>query len=119
MAKKSTILYIPMGVGLGKWKFAWRVVGDTLSGSKIRAALGIKKVNAQDPKGRDNLVFGANLPTPARVRINFEGGGSTESWCAVDKLRGVTEGNNLVNKTWDVEGKFKNRVINSVTQING
>lgn len=116
---KSTTLYINLGSGLGgaiaPVKYGWRVTGDTLSGKSIRAALGIK-VAKEAEKG---IVYGANNPKPARVRINFEGGGSTSSFCDPSKLEGVTYGGALNKKTWDIEGKFKNRKISTVTSIQG
>jgi hypothetical protein len=108
----STVLYTKLGKVI---KYAWRVAGDTLSGSKVRAALGIIKAK----EGEKDLVFGANSPKPAKVRINFEGGGSTESFCSPDKLTDVTVNGTMNKMTWDVEGKFKNKKISSVTAIQG
>lgn len=114
---KSTVLYITLGSGAGinAIKYAWRVTGDTLSGKTIRAALGIN-VAKENEKG---LVFGANFPKPARVRINFEGGGSTLSFCDPSKVENVTVNGALNKKTYDVEGRFRNRKISSVTSVQG
>lgn len=111
--------YINLGSGIGgafaPMKYAWRVAGDTLSGKKIREALGIKEAK----EGEKGLIFGANSPKPARVRVNFEGGGSTTTFCDPSKVEGVTIGGALNKKTWDVAGKFFNRKISSVTSVQG
>lgn len=115
----STTYFIELGSGIPgfqtKIKYAWRVAGDTLSGSKIRSALGIKKAKDNEP----GLVFGANFPKPAKVRVNFEKGGSTTTFCDPSKLEQILVKGALKGKTWDVRGKFFNKKISSVTAIQG
>ena len=109
---KSTILYVKLGKSI---KYGWRVTGDTLSGKTIRDALGIIKAKENE----QDIVMGANSPKPARVRINFEGGGSTLSFCDPAKLENVTIKGALNKKTYDIEGKFKNKKVSSVTIVQG
>lgn len=113
-----TVLYINLGSGLkgtvSPVKYAWRINNDPPSAAILKALGWVKAKEAE--KG---LVFGANSPKPARVRINFEGGGSTEAFCDPAKLEGVTYGGALNKKKWDVKGKFFDRKISSVTAIQG
>ena len=114
----ATVLFINLGSGLGgavaPIKYAWRTNNDAPS-KAIRDALGIK-VAKENEKA---LVYGANSPKPARVRINFEGGGSTQSFCDPSKLENVTYGGAINKKKWDVKGRFFDRKISSVTSIQG
>jgi hypothetical protein len=116
--KKPQVVYINIGSGLkgaiSPVKYAWRLPQKPPA-KAIRDALGwvVAKENEKA------LVFGANSPKPARVRINFEGGGSTMAFCDPSKLENVTYGGALNKKKWDVAGKFFNRPISSVTAIQG
>ncbi len=114
----ATVLFINLGAGLSgatsPVKYAWRYANDA-PGKAIRDALGYK-VAKENEKG---LVFGANSPKPSRVRINFEGGGSTTAFCDPGKLENVTVGGALNKKKWDVKGKFFDRKISTVTSIQG
>ncbi len=76
-----------------KINLAWRAESNKYS--SIAATLGIKKAT----NSTTGLVFGANQPRLARVRLNFEGGGSQIVFCAPDKVADATEGGKLVGKT--------------------
>lgn len=114
----ATVLFIKLGSGLGgaisPMKYAWRTKNKAPS-KGILSALGWFEAKESET----GLVFGANNPKPARVRINFEGGGSTTAFCDPSKVEGVTIGGKLNKKKWNVEGRFLNRKISSVTAIQG
>lgn len=116
MAKeaKSQVLYINVGgsVGnIGAVRFAWRARKDAYKG--LAAALGVVIAKDTD-KG---LLFGANHPCPAKVRITYtrENGdtGSAIRYCEPDKLSAVTTGGTLNGKKITINGKELN--INNVT----
>lgn len=55
-------------IEIGDVKYAWRAENDKYK--DIAAACGIKKADDKT----NNLVFGANIPKPVRVRLNFKPG---------------------------------------------
>ena len=113
----ATVYYIKIGSGIGgaivPFKYAFRAPEDAYKG--LEAALGVFK--AKENEG--GLVYGANSPKPARVRINFEGGGSTTRFCDPGKLEGVTIGGKLNKKTVNISQRFRNKKISSVTAVQG
>jgi hypothetical protein len=113
----STTYYIKIGSGIGgaiaPFKYAFRAPDDAYKG--LETALGV--VKAKEAEG--GLVYGANSPKPARVRINFEGGGSTTRFCDPSKLEGATIGGKLNRKTVNISQRFRNKKISSVTCIQG
>jgi hypothetical protein len=114
---KSIVYYIKLGSGLGgavaPIKYAFRTQDENYKG--LEKELGVIKAKESE-KG---LVFGANYPKPATVRINFEGGGSTTRFCDPSKLENVTYGGALNKKKVSIPGIFNNRKISSVTTVRG
>lgn len=114
---KSTIYYINIGGGVGNvgaFKYAWKAPKDSYDG--IAAELGVKKANDNEP----GLIYGANSPKPAKVRINYKVGtganSSTRSvtrFCEPDQVSAVTTGGKLNNKKIKIRGKTFD--IDSVT----
>lgn len=113
----STVYYIRIGAGLGgaiaPFKYAFRAPEDAYKG--LEKDLGV--IKAKESEG--GLVYGANSPKPARVRVNFEGGGSTTRFCDPGKLEAVTIGGKLNRKTVNISKRFRNKKISSVTAIQG
>lgn len=113
----STTYYIKVGAGLGgaiaPFKYAFRAPDDAYKG--LESALGVIKAK----EGEGGLVYGANSPKPARVRINFEGGGSTTRFCDPGKVEKVTIGGALNRKTVNISDRFRNKKISSVTSVQG
>lgn len=113
----ATVYYIKLGSGIGgavaPVKYAFRAPEDAYKG--LESALGV--IKAKENEG--GLVFGANSPKPARVRINFEGGGSTERFCDPAKLEGVTIGGKLNKKKVEIAGRWRDKKISTVTSIQG
>lgn len=111
------VYFIKLGSGLGgalaPVKYAFRAPKDAYKG--LEKDLGVEKAKEKE----SGLVFGANSPKPARVRVNFEGGGSTERFCDPSKLEGVTIGGRLNKKKVDIAGRWRNKKISSVTSIQG
>lgn len=109
---KTTIFYVNLGGGLanvGSFRYAWRAKKDAYD--NIGAGLGVVKAKDTDK----NLIFGANHPKPAKVRINFDtakGTRSTLRWCEPDKLNNVVVGGAINSKKIKVNGNEYN--INSV-----
>lgn len=113
----STTYYIELGAGLGgamaPIKYAFYAPKDAYKG--LASAMGVK-VAKQDERG---LVFGANQPKPARVRINFEGGGSTTRFCDPGKVEAVTVGGRLNKKKVEIAGRWRNKKISRITTVQG
>lgn len=113
----ATTYYIKLGAGIGgavaPFKYAFRAPKDAYKG--LLGELGVVEAKANE----SGLVFGANSPKPARVRINFEGGGSTTRFCDPGKLEGVTIGGKLGKKTVNISDRFRNKKISTVTAIQG
>lgn len=113
----STTYYIKLGAGVGgavvPFKYAFRAPENAYKG--LESQLGV--VRAKEAEG--GLVYGANSPKPARIRINFEGGGSTTRFCDPGKLEGVTIGGKLNRKTVNISDRFRNKKISSVTAVQG
>lgn len=112
----STVYYIRLGAGLaniGAVKYAFRAPENAYKG--IEKELGVIKAKEKEP----GLVFGANSPRPAKVRINYEGGGATTRFCDPAKLESVTIGGSLNRKTVNIADRFRNKKISSVTTITG
>jgi len=111
----STVYYIKLGQGLGfnDLKYAFRTPKDAYKG--INRELGVIKAK----EGEKGLVFGANKPKPATVRINFEGGGSTTRFCDPTKLEGVTIGGKLDKKKVEIAGRWRDKKVSSVTAVRG
>jgi hypothetical protein len=102
---KTQIYYINMGgtVGnLGAFRYAWRARKDAYD--NIGAGLGVVKAKDTD-KG---LIFGANSPKPARVRLSLADGTSVIRFCEPDKLSGVLTGGTINGKLVKVNGKGRN-----------
>lgn len=116
MAEYDTY-FIKLGSGLGgavaPIKYAFYAPKDAYKG--LTKDLGVEKAK-QDESG---LVFGANQPKPARVRINFEGGGSTTRFCDPAKVEGVTVGGKLNKKKVEIAGRWRDKKISRVTTIQG
>jgi hypothetical protein len=114
---ESTTYYIPLGSGLGgavaPIKYAFYAPKDAYKG--LLTQLGVKEAKQNE----SGLVFGANQPKPARVRINFEGGGSTTRFCDPAKVEGVTVGGRLNKKTVEIAGRWRNKKISRVTCVQG
>jgi hypothetical protein len=111
---KSQVYYINLGgtVGnAGSMKFAWR--GKKTAYKNIAGELGV--VFATDTE--KGLMFGANSPRPALVRIGYiDANGNSKSvirYCEPDKLNGVNTGGKLNGKKVYVGDKEYN--INGVT----
>jgi hypothetical protein len=113
----SSVYYIRLGAGLGgalaPIKYAFRTPKDAYKG--IDTQLGVIEAKANE----GGLVFGANSPKPARVRINFEGGGSTTRFCDPGKVESVTVGGKLGKKTVNISKRFRNKKISTVTSVQG
>jgi len=111
------VYYIPLGSGLGgaiaPIKYAFYAPKDSYKG--LANAMNVKKA-AQNERG---LVFGANQPKPARVRINFEGGGSTVRFCDPSKVESVTVGGVLNKNTVEIAGRWRNKKISRITTVQG
>lgn len=102
---KTQIYYIDLGGGLaniGAFKYAWRA--KTGSYDDIGKDMGVN--TAKDTE--KGLIFGANSPKPARVRINYVySGGTTRSvirFCEPDKLNALTTGGAINGKKIKVNG---------------
>ncbi len=97
-------------LGVGDFKFAWRAPVDTYP-KEIAKALGIQIVD--DKKPEKSLIFGANSPRPARIRINVKyPKGKTKSFllfAKTEKVPGLVVGSVLRNK------KYKNGTITTVS----
>lgn len=114
---ESTTYYIPLGSGLGgavsPIKYAFYAPKDAYKG--LETHLGVKKAKENE----SGLVFGANQPKPARVRINFEGGGSTTRFCDPGKVEGVTIGGKLNKKKVEIAGRWRDKKISRITSVQG
>jgi hypothetical protein len=108
------------GVGnVGAVRYGWRATEDTYD--DIASGLGV--VVASDTDG--GILFGANRPKPATVRINYvideSGGdkkvGSALRFCEPDKLGSVLVGGALNGKKIKIRGT--QRDINSVSLPSG
>lgn len=98
---KTQIYYIDLGGGLanvGAFKYAWRARKGSYD--NVESAMGVKKASDTE-KG---LIFGANSPKPAKVRINLVGRGSVTRFCEPDKLNSLTTGGALNGKKLKVRG---------------
>lgn len=111
---KTQVYYINLGgtVGnAGAIRFAWRGKKDAYK--NIADGLGVILAKDTD-KG---LMFGANSPRPAMVRIGYTGSdGSSKSairFCEPDKINGVTTGGDLNGKKIKIGGTEYS--INNVT----
>jgi len=111
MAKesKTQIYYINLGGGiadLGAMRYAWRGAKSTYE--NIAPELGVNVAKDTD----DGLIYGANNPRPAEVRIGYtDSTGSARSvvrFCEPDKLGSVTTGGSLNGKKIKVGGKEYN-----------
>lgn len=96
---KTQIFYINLGgtvANLGSIRYAWR--GRKDSYKNINSQLGVNLAKDTD-KG---LFFGANSPSPARVRLYYTNNSgqsaSTVRFCEPDKLSSVTTGGTLNGK---------------------
>jgi hypothetical protein len=116
MAKeaKTQVYYINLGGSVGNAgaiRYAWR--GKKDSYKNIAAGLGVVLAKDTD-KG---LMFGANSPKPAMVRIGYTAADgsskSTNRFCEPDKLNAVTTGGELNGKKVKVGATEYN--INNVT----
>lgn len=112
---KTQVYYINLGgtVGnVGAMRFAWRGKKDAYP-KAIADVLGV--VIAKDTDS--GLMFGANSPRPALVRIGYtDGNGNSKStirFCEPDKIGDVTTGGKLNGKKVKIAGKEYN--INSCT----
>lgn len=109
--------FIKLGSGLGgavaPIKYAFYAPKDAYKG--LAKDLGVEKAK-QTERG---LVFGANQPKPARVRINFEGGGSTTRFCDPSKVEGVTVGGKLNKKKVEIAGRWRDKKISRITTVQG
>lgn len=94
-------------------KYAFRAPKDAYKG--LESGLGVIKAKETE----DGLVFGANSPKPARVRINFEGGGATTRFCDPAKLESVTVDGKLNRKKVEIAGRWRDKKISTVTSIQG
>lgn len=113
---QSITYYINLGAGIaniGAIKYAFYTQDENYKG--IERQLGVIKAR-QNARG---LIFGANAPKPARVRINFEGGGSTTRFCDPGKMESVTVGGVLNRRSVDFPGIFNRRKISTVTAVRG
>jgi hypothetical protein len=111
---KTQIYYINLGgtVGnVGAMRYAWR--GKKNAYKNIGDAMGV--VTAKDTDS--GLMFGANSPRPALVRIGYTAAdGSSKSvtrFCEPDKIGDVTTGGKINGKKITVGGTEFN--INSCT----
>jgi hypothetical protein len=111
---KTQVYFINLGgtVGnVGAMRFAWRGKKDAYK--NIASELGV--VLAKDTDS--GLMFGANSPRPAEVRIGYTAAdGSNRSavrFCEPDKIGNVTTGGKLNGKKIVIGGKEYN--INGVT----
>ena len=100
-------------VKLGAVKYAFVTQDENYKG--LEKELGVIKAKENE---RD-LVFGANRPKPATVRINFEGGGSCSRFCDPTKLENVVVKGTLNRKKVQFPGLFKDRKISTVTAARG
>lgn len=113
---QATTYYINLGAGLanvGAIRYAFYTQDENYRG--LERYLGVIKARQNDR----GLVFGANQPKPATVRINFEGGGATTRFCDPAKLESVTVGGTMNNRTVDIPGVFRRRKISRVTVVRG
>ena len=111
---KTVIWYINLGgsVGdIGAMRYAWR--GKANSYKNIGDALGVKKAKDTD----SGLMFGANSPKPAMVRISYTGANGFSKtavrFCEPDKIGDVTTGGKLNGKKIVINGTEYN--INDVS----
>lgn len=113
----STVYYIELGAGLGgamaPIKYAFYAPKDSYKG--LAREMGVKEAK-ENERG---LVFGANQPKPSRVRINFEGGGSTTRFCDPGKVEAVVVGGRLNKKKVDIAGRWRNKKISRITSVQG
>lgn len=99
---KTQIYYIDLGGGLanvGSFKYAWRAKKGAYD--DIGSAMGVKAAKDTE-KG---LIFGANSPKPAKVRINLVNHGSIVRYCEPDKINSLTTGGAINGKKVKVAGK--------------
>ncbi|MBN3907593.1 MAG: hypothetical protein HWQ35_13845 [Nostoc sp. NMS1] len=96
---KTQVYYINLGgsVGdIGAMKFAWRGKKDAYK--NIAEGLGVKLAKDTD----SGLMFGANSPRPAEVRIGYtDANGNSKSavrFCEPDKIGDVTTGGKINGK---------------------
>lgn len=111
---KTAVFFINLGGGVanvGAFRYAWRAKADSYD--NIGGELGVVKAKDTD-KG---LIFGANRPTPIKVRINCAGTKVAYRWCEPDKVSNVTTGNTLNGKKVKIGGVQYN--IDSVEPVNG
>lgn len=117
MAKESIVYYIKLGAGIAGFahpvKYAFRAQSENYKG--LEKELGVVKAKENEA----GLVFGANSPKPATVRINFEGGGSCLRFCDPGKLEAVTVGGKLNKKKVQIPGVFNDKKISTVTAVRG
>ncbi|MEH2337096.1 hypothetical protein [Nostoc sp.] len=110
---KTQVYYINLGgtvANIGAMRFAWR--GKKNLYKNIAAGLGVVLAKDTDKA----LMFGANNPRPAEVRIGYtDASGNSKStvrFCEPDSIASVTTGGTLNKKKVWVAGKEYN--INSV-----
>ncbi|MEA5515533.1 hypothetical protein [Nodularia sp. UHCC 0506] len=114
---KSDLWVIPLGGTIGDAgaiQYAFRSKKDAYK--NIAGDLGLKKAKDTD-KG---LIFGANSPKPATVRILYTKDGQSRSatrFCQPDNLNAVTTGGKLNGKKIRVNGKEYN-IFNVVIKSN-
>ncbi len=98
--------------GTGAFKLAWRAPIETYP-KEIAAQLGVTAVDEAKPE--PGLVFGANSPRPARVRINVQKSqGQSSSYTLFanpQKIPALINGNVLKGKT------FRGGTITTVSLI--
>lgn len=120
--QSTVIFYTNLGGGVGNVgavRYGWRAIEDAYD--DIGAGLGV--VKASDTDG--GILFGANRPKPATVRINYvldaTGGdkrtASCLRFCEPDKLGSVLVGGGLNGKKVKIRGT--QRDINSVALPSG
>ncbi|MEH2312346.1 MAG: hypothetical protein V7K35_13325 [Nostoc sp.] len=103
---KTVIWYINLGgsVGdIGAMRYAWR--GKKTSYKNIGDGLGVKQAKDTDT----GLMFGANSPKPAKVRISYTDANTGASktcvrFCEPDKIGDVTTGGKINSKKIVIAG---------------
>jgi len=90
-------------IKLGTVNYAWRAAKEAYS--SVQKALGVESAKDTD----NNLVFGANSPKPARVRLNLANKKSVLLFADPSKIEDLIVKGTLNGK------KYRGQNINSVT----
>ncbi len=106
---KKQVFYIKLGRNIPGFgvKYAWNGRESDYKG--IAKEFGVDVAKAKE----DGLIFGANNPKPARVRVYTENGKAYTRWCDTGLIDSLTLRGNANGKS------FMGSKVKSVSQIRG